>query len=148
MTRQEGKPEMKTSVVKSTYFAATMLCMGVMTMPGAGQAQSIFASCEKDLARFCSAVTPGHGRITACLYSHEDQVSPSCDAAIAESADLIDMLFDRLRTAKQECGQDVAKLCGEVEVGQGRVFSCLHEKKTELSSGCLAIIDNVQLPSN
>ncbi len=126
--------------------AAVTLGLGVLSIPTAVNAQSIFASCEEDLVKFCPAVTPGNGRLSACLYAHEDQVSPSCDAAIAETADLIDMLFERVRYAKQQCGADIAKLCGETEIGQGRLFSCLHEQKAALSADCLEVIENVQLP--
>ncbi len=56
------------------------------------------------------------------------------------------MLFERLRYVKQQCGADIAKLCGETEIGRGRLFSCLHEQKAALSAGCLEVIENVQLP--
>ncbi len=137
---------MKNSIFRPGYAVAFMLGLGVFSIPTAINAQSIFASCEEDLAKFCPAVTPGNGRISACLYAHEDQVSPSCDAAIAETADLIDVLFEQLRYAKQQCGADVAKLCGEVEIGQGRLFGCLYEQKPALSAECLEVIENVQLP--
>lgn len=137
---------MRKSIIQAGCAVALMLGLGVLSVPTEVDAQSIFASCEEDLAKFCPAVTPGNGRISACLYAHEDQVSPSCDAAIAETADLIDMLFERVRYAKQQCGADVAKLCGEVEIGQGRLFSCLHEQKAALSAECLEVIENVQLP--
>ena len=122
------------------------LSLAVLYNPVTASAQSIFASCEDDIAKFCSAVNLGHGRLSACLYAHEDQVSPSCDAAIVETADLIDMLFERIRYAKQQCGADIAKLCGEVEIGQGRLFGCLYEQKPALSAECLDVIENVQLP--
>ena len=122
------------------------LGLAIFFNPFTANAQSIFASCEDDISNFCSAVNPGHGRLGACLYAHEDQVSPSCDAAIVEIADLIDVLFERLRYAKQQCGADIAKLCGETEIGQGRLFSCLHEPKAALSVGCLEVIESVQLP--
>ena len=135
-------------VIPLAFTVAVTLVFGILSFLTVAHAQSIFASCEKDLEEFCPAVTPGHGRLSACLYAHEDQVSPSCDAAIAETADLIDILFEQLRYAKQQCGADVAKLCGDVEIGQGRLFSCLHEQKADLSAACLGVIENVQLPAN
>ena len=132
------------NLVRTAIFA---LGFGIFLSPSTASAQSIFASCDEDLTKFCSAVTPGNGRISACLYAHEDQVSPSCDAAIRETADLIDMLFDRLRYAKEQCGADVAKLCGETEIGHGRLISCLRDQKADLSEGCLEIIEKLQLPS-
>jgi len=137
---------MNKSIIRPICAATVTLGLGVLSIPTAVNAQSIFASCEEDLAKFCPSVTPGNGRLSACLYAHEDQVSPSCDAAIAETADLIDMLFERVRYAKQQCGADIAKLCGETEIGQGRLFSCLYEQKPALSVECLGVIENVQLP--
>ena len=137
---------MRNSIIQPVCAVALLLGLGVFSIPTAANAQSIFASCEDDLAKFCPAVTPGHGRLSACLYAHEDQVSPSCDAAIAETADLIDMVFERIRYAKQQCGADVAKLCGDVEIGQGRLFSCLYEQKAALSAQCLEVIESVRLP--
>ena len=122
------------------------LGLAILYNPFTANAQSIFASCEDDISKYCSAVNPGNGRLGACLYAHEDQVSPSCDTAIVEIADLIDILFEQLRYAKQQCGADIAKLCGETELGQGRLFSCLHEQKAALSAECLEVIENVQLP--
>ena len=126
--------------------ASAALLTAVLCLSGSGSAQAIFASCEKDIAKFCQEVTPGHGRLSACLYAHEDQVSLSCDAAIAETADLIDVLFEQLRFAKQQCGADIAKLCSEVDIGQGRIFSCLYEQKPALSAPCSELVNNVQLP--
>ena len=40
----------------------------------------------------------------------------------------------------------LARLCGEVEIGRGRLFACLHEQKPALSAECLEVIENVQLP--
>ncbi len=137
---------MRKAYLKPVRTIIVALGLGLLYSPFTASAQSIFASCEEDIVKFCPAVTLGHGRLSACLYAHEDQVSPSCDAAIAETADLIDMLFERLRYAKQQCGADIAKLCGETEIGQGRLFSCLHEQKAALSVGCLEVVENVQLP--
>jgi len=138
---------MATAYLKPVRIAFVVLSLGALYNASTANAQSIFASCDEALTKFCPNVTPGHGRLTACLYAHEDKVSPSCDAAIAESADLIDLLFDNIRYVKQQCGEDVAKLCGEVEIGQGRLFSCLYEKRQSLSGECLEVIENVRLPS-
>ncbi len=111
-------------------------------------AQSVFESCAPDIKSFCSNVTPGNGRVFACLYAHEDKVSDACDAAIGETADIIDQVFSKIRYAMQQCRDDVTKFCSSVERGQGRVFACLNEQKTELSGACLGVIENVSLPKN
>ena len=91
-------------------------------------------------------VLGGSGRLTACIYAHEDKLSDSCDAAVAETADVINVLFNRLRNVRLQCAGDVAKLCDEVAIGEGRIFACLHENKASLSDGCGEVIDHVELP--
>ena len=41
-------------------------------------ARSVIQACEADLEEFCSEVTPGEGKILACLWAYEDQVSAAC----------------------------------------------------------------------
>jgi hypothetical protein len=48
---------------------------------------SLAATCRADIARFCSDVPPGRGRIVRCLEQRGKDVSPSC--------------MDRLRKAAQ-----------------------------------------------
>jgi hypothetical protein len=48
---------------------------------------AIAATCRYDISRFCSDVSPGHGRIGRCLAAHRSDLSPSC--------------ADRLRKAKE-----------------------------------------------
>jgi len=46
-----------------------------------GLAKTIATSCEKELQGFCKDVTPGEGRILACLYAHLDKLSGQCEYA-------------------------------------------------------------------
>jgi hypothetical protein len=39
-------------------------------------------ACSQDLRQFCSEVTPGEGKVLACLWAYEDQVSPPCAMAL------------------------------------------------------------------
>jgi hypothetical protein len=39
-------------------------------------------ACSKDLQDFCSDVTPGEGKVLACLWAYEDQVSSPCGEAL------------------------------------------------------------------
>ncbi len=38
------------------------------------------AACKADSKKFCSGITPGKGRIAACLKSHEAELSEPCKA--------------------------------------------------------------------
>lgn len=108
--------------------------------------QPVFEACGQDLERYCSDVEPGHGRLLACLYAREAVISDGCDAAIGDWADILDLFFERLRYVVQECGRDIRAQCGDVALGQGRVFTCLYDSRHALSDGCRAVVDDVQFP--
>jgi hypothetical protein len=46
------------------------------------QVPDVQTACAADIRRLCSGVTPGGGRIIACLKQNQDQVSDSCKRAI------------------------------------------------------------------
>jgi hypothetical protein len=132
------------SNLHSRWIGVAALVLGAFTLPA--HAESVFQACEVDIDHYCADVTPGSGRLTACIYAHEDKLSNSCDAAVAETANVINVIFNRLRNVRLQCAGDVAKLCDEVAIGQGRVFACLHENKVALSDECGDVIDHVELP--
>jgi len=113
-----------------------------------GAHANVFKSCQSELEMYCADVTPGHGRVLSCLYAHEDKVSETCDVTISETADIIDAMFEQLRYAKQQCGDDVARLCAEVGAGSGQILSCLQDNEDDLSHDCAELIHNVGLPRN
>ena len=39
-------------------------------------------ACKADYAKYCSGVTPGGGRIVACLNKQHDQLSVACQKAL------------------------------------------------------------------
>jgi len=127
--------------------AALMLALAVL-QPGSGQAQAVFEACGDELQNYCSQVAPGNGRLFACFYAHEDKLSEACDAAIVDVADQLDMFFEVIRYAAQECGDDIAKHCQGVELGGGRIYSCLKGRSDQLSDACTAVIGQIELPAN
>ena len=97
-------------------------------------------ACDADISEFCSKVTPGFGRITACMYAHEDQISEGCDQAIDDMADLLDSLFAEARIALAICQTDIDSHCANTPFGDGRILSCLIEKETNISPACREIV--------
>lgn len=131
---------------------ALMLALAVF-LPGSGQAQGVqaqgvFDACRDELQNYCSQVTLGSGRLFACFYAHEDKLSEACDAAIVDVADQLDMFFEVIRYAAQECGDDIAKHCQGVEFGGGRIYSCLKGSGDQISDACAAVIGQIALPAN
>ncbi|MEO0994247.1 MAG: cysteine rich repeat-containing protein [Pseudomonadota bacterium] len=126
--------------------ALSLLAAALLTSPTV-QAADILEACSADIAQRCTDVEPGHGRIMACLYAHEDKVTDSCDAAMADTADFIDLMFDRLHTIKTQCGDDIRTYCQSVEIGHGRILSCLAKQQSSLSESCGALVSGMNLPS-
>ncbi len=126
------------------FFAISMIVFS----PGQAAAQSVFEACGEDIANHCKAVTPGDGRIFACLYAHEDKISESCDAVTDDVANLLDVFFEIIRYTNQECRADIEKHCMDVEIGGGRIFSCLESHKAELTSDCSTVIERIDLPDD
>jgi hypothetical protein len=48
--------------------------------------EQIHAGCKPDVARLCSGVAPGGGRIVACLQSHPAEISPACKVHLDQRA--------------------------------------------------------------
>jgi hypothetical protein len=74
------------------------ICAVTMALAVLGSGQAVAqadlkAVCKADYSKFCSDVTPGGGRIIACLKSHEKELQPACAAGLKE------------RDARKEGGQ-------------------------------------------
>ena len=51
--------------------------------PGrAAEAKEVLGACKPDIARFCSQVPPGEGRIKACMKQHLPELSEPCKEAL------------------------------------------------------------------
>ncbi len=61
---------------------AFFLSPALLSLPGATliakAAEPSFVYCKEDIARLCSGVAPGGGRIIGCLKQHENEVSIGC----------------------------------------------------------------------
>ncbi|MFL5812592.1 MAG: cysteine rich repeat-containing protein [Bdellovibrionia bacterium] len=93
--------------------------------------------CGSDIKTYCGDVTPGQGRIAACLKSKEDKLSESCRTAYQGTVDDVSKRMDRAEVAfRKQCGNDVQKFCADTPSGQGRIWSCLDQHKSDLSKSC------------
>ncbi|MDH3279693.1 MAG: cysteine rich repeat-containing protein [Gammaproteobacteria bacterium] len=68
-------------VMSSVLFAAA--CMAAPIEP---IVETVAQGCEKELQSYCAKVTPGKGRVLACLYAHEDKLSGRCEYALYDAA--------------------------------------------------------------
>jgi cysteine rich repeat protein len=48
-------------------------------------AQAVLQACKPDIARFCSQVPPGQGRIKACMKEHLQELSEPCKEGLFQA---------------------------------------------------------------
>jgi hypothetical protein len=110
----------------------------VLVNPVMGQqlVESVVTGCRAELEKYCSNVTPGEGRVLACLYAHSDKLSGRCEYALYDAAVQLERAVAALTYVANECGADLRKHCVGVEAGQGRLLDCLQKKDAEVSDRC------------
>ena len=124
----------------TTLLAAGSLLVGSLVLPGLTGAQDVVEEvkkgCEKELKGYCAQVTPGQGRVLACLYAHGDKLSGRCEYALYDAAVQLERAVNALSYLANECLDDAEKLCGGVEMGEGRVIECLKKNKGDIDARC------------
>ena len=107
--------------------------------------ESVATGCEKELTSFCAQVTPGEGRILACLYAHGDKVSGQCVFALYDAAAQLERFIGALTYVANECEEDLDTHCAAVEMGEGRIAQCLLDNKSKLNQRCATAIEQTDL---
>ncbi|PWB71283.1 MAG: hypothetical protein C3F15_12870 [Holophagae bacterium] len=102
-------------------------------------------ACEPEIKAYCSQVTPGEGRMLACFYAFEDKLSGRCQYALYQAAADLEDFAAALTHLATECEDDLMKFCAQVELGEGRVGTCLLDHKAEVSAACQQAIADVGL---
>jgi hypothetical protein len=100
-------------------------------------------ACSSELSQYCAEVTPGEGRLLACLYAHGDKLSGQCDFALYDAAARLERAISAITYVASECRAELETHCANVEVGEGRVARCLKDHASELSPGCDQALTNV-----
>ena len=92
--------------------------------------------CKKELDTYCKGVTPGEGRVLACLYAFEDKLSDRCEYALYDAASQLEKAVNALKYAATQCKDDLKAFCSNVQPGQGRMLECLDKNSAKVSSNC------------
>lgn len=101
-------------------------------------------ACASDIQNYCSQVTPGNGRMLHCMAAHEDKISGQCQYAFYQAATLLQQLTVAVNYLAQECKTEIQTLCSNVEMGDGRILSCLAEQEEKVGDACKrAVADTV-----
>jgi hypothetical protein len=114
--------------------ASTLLAVGASAQETV--VDTVAKGCEKELKEFCAKVTPGEGRILACLYAFQDKLSARCEYALYDAGAQLEHAVATLTYLTNECGDDLKKHCGAIKPGEGRVIDCMKKNEKALSSRC------------
>lgn len=131
-----------------TYGVIGLFVLFFMILPayaGENPAQEVASKCKVELEKFCQDVTPGKGRIIACLYAYSDRLSEQCRNVVRDTFQELKMISAVSDHLKDECGDDVEKFCKNVTPGEGRILSCLEKNDHKLSSKCKTALKEVGL---
>ena len=71
--------------------------------------ETVANGCKMELEKYCAQVTPGEGRVLACLFAHEDKLSAKCEYALYDAAVQLDRAVAALSYLAHECDPDVEK---------------------------------------
>jgi hypothetical protein len=105
--------------------------------------QKLQAERATDLAKFCSTVTRGEGRVFLCVMAHEDKVSEKCDYALYSASRNLGTALSLIEQAADVCWPDIEKYCSHIPEGGGHIAQCLIDKKKELGHDCQIAIEQI-----
>lgn len=129
--------------------AACAIAAIVAFAPSPAAAQELLkeveTGCEKELTGFCKDVTPGQGRLLACLYAHGDKLSGRCEYALYDAAVQLERAVAALTYAANECEDELDTVCAGVEAGEGKVVECLQANPDKVSDRCKTALKDVGL---
>jgi hypothetical protein len=137
---------------KMKKIAKSLVILGLTALLGgtafAGPVEVVAEGCKKELDTYCKDVTPGEGRILACLYAFEDKLSNRCEFALYDAASQLERVINALTYTANECREDIKSYCSNVKPGEGRILDCLDKKKETLSDRCKQAMKDVGLKKN
>jgi hypothetical protein len=111
----------------------------VLALPvhaGEGLIDSVAKGCEKELNTFCKGVTPGEGRVLACLYAYSDKLSGQCEYALFDAAVQLERAVAALSYLANECRDDLMTFCSAINPGEGRLLQCIEKNDAKVSERC------------
>jgi hypothetical protein len=107
--------------------------------------QTVTEGCKKELGTYCKGVTPGEGRVLACLYAYGDKLSNRCEYALYDASVQLERVINALSYVANECRDDLKAYCSAVDPGEGRLLDCLQKNKAKVSKRCTQAIGDVGL---
>ncbi len=97
--------------------------------------------CSTELVDYCSQVTPGRGRVVACLYAHSDKLAEQCSLAIEIGVVQLNMILSAVSYVVDRCQSDLDNFCGDVEIGSKQMYQCMSNNRADLEPTCKAAFE-------
>ncbi len=107
--------------------------------------ETVANGCKVEIEKYCAQVTPGEGRVLACLYAHGDKLSAKCEYALYDAAVQLERAVAALTYVANECDEDLDKYCRSIEPGEGRLLECIEKHDKKVSKRCKQAIKDVGL---
>ena len=127
--------------------SALLLVLVAAASPSAQDSilDSVAKGCSSEIATYCKDVTPGEGRVLACLYAHQDKLSGPCEYALYDAAVRLERAVNALSYVAGECQADLETHCQGIKAGEGRLLECLEKNDAQVSQRCKDAIKQVGL---
>jgi len=137
----------KEAVMKKFFLSlvvlACMLFVGRVALAAQGPVEIMVDGCKQELNTYCKNVTPGEGRVLACLYAFEDKLSTRCEYALYDASAQLERVIAALTYLANECRDDLKTFCSGVNPGEGRLIQCIDKNKEKLTNRCKQAIEDV-----
>jgi hypothetical protein len=104
-------------------------------LPTGATRHTLSRYCAVDLKSLCAGITPGEGRIHACIESHIGELSVSCSARLSRAAQVA-----------KECHADIQHFCPEGVYGS--IASCMKPHLGEVSDPCKGALAFIASPAS
>jgi hypothetical protein len=134
---------MKKILVVIMSLCVAMLMLGFAFAEEKGPVEIVADGCSKEINTYCKGVTPGEGRILACLYAYQDKLSNRCEYALYDAAAQLERAITALTYLANECRNDLKTFCSDVKPGEGRLINCIDKNMAKVSNRCKQAIKDV-----
>ena len=102
--------------------------------------ERVQSACREEMRNYCSAVTPGEGRLLLCMQAHEDKLGNACGFALFDASRNIQQAAHRVERIADACWSDIQANCA----GGGSIGQCINEKQASFSQPCKTVLAAVQ----
>jgi hypothetical protein len=132
-------------VIVMSIFCSVLFLGELVSAAEMGPVETVKEGCKKELDTYCKDVTPGEGRVLACLYAYGDKLSGRCQYALYDAAAQLERGVAALAYVENECKDDLKSYCSSIKPGEGRLLQCLDKNGEKVSGRCKQAINDVGL---